>query len=138
MTRVALASALLYATSGCGFAFGIIDLLTPRILPHHERFLGLSHAELPPKVVILFLSALRIIGVLLMTISASQAAVVYFAFSARQRWSWWLLLITYLSVLVPLIFFTRRIDKRGPWIVAAGLTAVVVVAFLLTRSDFGA
>ncbi|MHB8453350.1 MAG: hypothetical protein ACYDDO_01375 [Acidiferrobacterales bacterium] len=138
MTRITLASALLYGTSGFGFVYGFIDLLTPRILPYHERFLGLSHADLPPKISILLLSALRIIGVLLIGISTSLAVVVHFAFSAHQLWSWWLLLIAWLAILVPLFFITRRIDSHAPWKVTAVLIAVVVTAMLLSRSEFAA
>ncbi len=137
MTRLTLASALLYGTSGIAIVYGFIDLLTPRILPYHERFLGLSHNDLPPKVAILFLSALKIIGVLLIGIGLSLAVVVNFAFSAHQLWSWWLLLIAWLAILIPLLLITRHIDSHAPWKLAAALIAAVVIAMVLSWPEFG-
>ncbi len=138
MTRLTLACALLYGISAVTVVYGFIDLLTPRILPYHERFLGLSHKELPPKISILLLSALRIIGVLLIGIGMSLAIVVYFAFSAQQLWSWWLLLITWLAILIPLLFITRRIDSHAPWKLTAALIIAVVIAMLLGWPGFSA
>ena len=136
MTRLELACAMLYLSSAVGVVYGLIDLLTPRILPHHERFLGLRHEELPPRVARLLLSALRIIGVLLICLSASLAAIVYFAFSAREVWSWWLLLLAWLAALIPLVLIGLRIDRRAPWKTAAALIVLILLALLLVGPKF--
>jgi len=57
--RLRVASILLYIISGVAILYGFVYMFTPRIMPYHERFLGVTQDKLDPKVIFLILTLLK-------------------------------------------------------------------------------
>lgn len=131
--RVKIACLILYVISCVTILFGLIDLLTPRILPYHETYLGMPQAQLHPKVVGLLLTSLRIIGVLLVSIGIALAIIVRIPFSRGETWSWWFILVFLGIVLAPLLLITLQIGLYTPWWVIAALLVLLVLALSISR-----
>ena len=47
--RLKVATIMLYVFAAFLILFGLVYLLSPRIMPYHERFLGKTFEELDPK-----------------------------------------------------------------------------------------
>jgi len=131
-TRIKVASILLYTIAAAAILFGLLYLLTPKILPYHEVYLGMSHNQLPPRVAALILSAMRLIGVLYIALGIAVGVLTARPLRKGKRWSWWLILVCLTIVLVPLLFITLNIGLHTPWWLAAILLVLLFVAMALT------
>ena len=128
-----IASFLLYMISVVVIFFGILYLFTPKIMPYHEIYLGMSHEQLQPKVAALLLSAMRIIGFLSIALGLALGIIIRFPFQKGEPWSWWLILVIWLIVLLPLLFITLRIGLHTPWWLLVILLILLFVAMVITR-----
>jgi hypothetical protein len=131
-TKILIASVLLYVIAATSFLFGLLYVWTPKILPYHEVYLGMTHDQLPPRVAGLLLNALRLIGVLLMALGMAIGALTARPFARGERWSWWLILVCLVTVLLPLLFITLNIGWHTPWWLVIALLLLLLVAMVLS------
>ncbi|HEX9627239.1 MAG TPA: hypothetical protein VGA00_09925 [Acidiferrobacterales bacterium] len=116
-----------------GVIFGVVDLFTPRILPYHERYLAMTHEELDPQFASLFLSALRIIGVLLISQSLVLGVLAYQLDRKYENWRWYLLAVVWPATLATIMILMIRIGLFTPWWIVAGLLALTLLALYSSR-----
>jgi hypothetical protein len=129
--RVRIASGLLYAASGVTIIIGLSYLLSPTIMPYHEKFLGQSHEQLDPKVAALLVAMMRAGGALFLSLGLGLAILVTGLSGKGDRRAWWTIGVMSITSLVPLLFITLSIGLFTPWwMVAAGILLVVTALFL--------
>ena len=131
--KIKLASWILYFIAIVIIFFGFVDLFTPKILPYHELYLGISHKQLHPKVAELLLISLRVIGVLLITLGITQTIIIGIPFRKGENWAWWFILISLGTFLVPLLFITLKVGWHSPWWLIALLIVLWLLALLISR-----
>jgi hypothetical protein len=135
--RRRIASNFLYAVALFLSLVGLAYSFYPRIMPYHERFLGLSHEQLEPKVAGLFLALLRVAGASFLSIGAGLALLVRGPFAKGKSWAWWVILVMSALLLLPLLVITIRIGWFTPWWGVAILIVLTAIALLLSRPPAG-
>jgi hypothetical protein len=126
-----IASIMLYIVAGVALFFGLLYSFCPTLLPYHERALGMTHAQLQPKVAGLFLTMMRVIGVSFLSIGVALALLIAGPFRKGDRWAWWIILFMGLICLVPLLFITLNVGLFSPWWVVGICIILEIVALVI-------
>jgi hypothetical protein len=114
---------------------GSFYLISSKIAPYHEKFLGMSHEQLDPKVATLLLSSIKGSGAAMVSIGVALAMLVKGPFSKGDSWTWWIILFMTLLSLIPLQFITLNIGKDSPWWLVSIMIILVVVSLAISRSE---
>lgn len=110
--------------------FGILYLLSPRIMTYHEDFIGMKHEELNPKVAELMLVFLKTIGCLFIGFGTLGMGISVKAYP--NKWAWYTVLIAYSIVLIPLLFITHHVKAWVFWLVLV-LSVMFLIAITLPK-----
>lgn len=123
-----MSTGIFYALSFTSIIFGGLYLTRPEILPYHETFLETSHKNLPPKIAILFLLSMKIIGGLLIA-NAITTLIVIRNFLLTDRRAATILGLSWAIALTPIFIATVVTSAPTLWLVAAllFLTAIATV-----------
>ena len=132
--KLRIASIMLYVVSGVAILFGFIYSFSPKLMPYHARFLGMTHEQLKPEVAALFLASYRVTGASFLSIGVALALLVKGPFNKGDRWAWWIILFMGLICLVPLLFITLKVGLHTPWWVVSILIILEIVALVISRS----
>ena len=100
---------MLYVFATYLILFGLVYLLSPRIMPYHERFLGKTFEELDSKTATLSVASLKVVGSLALSIGIGFIMMIRLQFSRGDRYAWWIILVMSLVALVPITFITFSI-----------------------------
>jgi hypothetical protein len=98
---------LIYIVFGVVFLFAGLNLFSPTITPYHERFLGLSHKILDPKVASLMLDLMGVGG---SGFLAYAVMLLFFAIGPFRQGSliaWKAILYSSFALLCPLLYFNN-------------------------------
>ncbi|MEQ8223817.1 MAG: hypothetical protein ABRQ37_15995 [Candidatus Eremiobacterota bacterium] len=128
-----IASLMLYITSAGVIIFGLVYLFTPEIMPYHERYLGITHECLPPKIATLFLYMLKGAGSMALSIGITLFMMVKWYFCKGDKFISVIILIMMLLVLLPLLFITLSIGFYTPWWLVSLIIIFVVTAIIINR-----
>lgn len=131
--KLKFASVLLYVVSGVAILFGLVYSFTPKIMPYHERFLGMTHEQLNPKVAELLLFILKGAGAAAISIGVSLAMLVKGPLSKGDTWAWWIILVMTMISLVPLLLITLNMGLYTPWWVVGGMIILVITALAISK-----
>jgi hypothetical protein len=131
--RLKAASIMLYVVSGVAILFGLVYSFTPKIMSYHERFLGMTHDQLEPKVAELLLFILKGAGAAGISIGLSLAMLVKGPLSKGDAWAWWIILVMALMSLVPLLLITLNMGLYTPWWVVGGMIMLVITALAISK-----
>ena len=134
--RLRVACALLYVFAAGILLFGIVYLLSPTIFPYHERFLGMSHADLVllnSKAASLFVALMKVIGGLELSLGFGLAILIWGRFSKGDNWIWWTILVMSAVGLIPILFVTLKMGLYTPWWGVAVMMILVAVALILSK-----
>jgi Na+-driven multidrug efflux pump len=129
--RLKVAAIMLYVFAAYLILFGLLYLLSPRIMPYHERFLGKTFEELDPKTAMLSLAVLKVVGSLALSMGIGFVMMIRFQFSRGDRYAWWIILVMSLLALVPIAvisFFIGGVHSPGWSIVISILVMSVAMA----------
>lgn len=136
--KMGISSSILYLLSAISIVFGLIYLLRTDIMPYHHAFLGMTVEELDqlsPKLMSLYLALMKVSGANSFAIGLASVFLVMFPFRQRKAWSWWCLLLLYLSALVPLFFITFNVasqipdgQSKPPWVLTLAMIALLGAA----------
>ncbi len=129
--RLRIAVALLYIVAVGAALFGVAYVVTPTIMPYHERFLGVRHSQLDPRVATLLLAFCRVAGSCFIALAAAVVLLARFGLARRERWAWWAILIVGSTATLPLIAVSLSIGTYTPWWAVAIQQALAAVALAL-------
>jgi len=135
--RLKVAAIMLYVFAAYLILFGLLYLLSPRIMPYHERFLGKTYEQLDPKTAILSLASLKVVGSLALSMGIGFVMMIRFQFSRGDRYAWWIILVMSLLALVPITvisFIIGGVHSPG-WSIVISLL-VMPVAMAISRDAF--
>ena len=135
--RLKVATIMLYVFAAYIILFGLVYLISPRIMPYHERFLGKTFEELDPKTAMLSLASLKVVGSLALSMGIGFVMMIRFQFSRGDRYAWWIILVMSLLALVPITvisFFIGGVHSTG-WSIVISLL-VMSVAMAISRDAF--
>ena len=135
--RLKVATIMLYVFAAYLILFGMVYLLSPRIMPYHERFLGKTFEELDPKTAYLILASLKVVGALALSMGIGFVMMIRFQFSRGDRYAWWIILVMSLMALVPITvisFFIVGVHSPG-WIIVISIL-VMSVAMTISKGSF--
>ncbi len=133
--RLRIASGLVYAVSGMTVLIGLTYLLSPTIMPYHERFLGQSHEQLDPKIATLLVAMMRGGGALFLSLGLGLAILGTGLSGKSDRRAWWTIGVMSITSLVPLLFITLSIGLFTLWWMVAGALLFILVALFLTKEN---
>ena len=128
---------MLYVFAVFLILFGLLYLLSPRIMPYHERFLGKTFEQLDPKTATLSLASLKVVGALALSMGIGFVMMIRFQFSRGDRYAWWIILVMSLVALVPITvisFYIGGVHSPG-WSIVISLL-VMSVAMAISRDAF--
>jgi hypothetical protein len=135
--RLKVATIMLYVFAAYLILFGLVYLLTPRIMPYHERFLGKTFEELDSKTATLSVASLKVVGSLALSMGIGFIMMIRLQFSRGNRHAWWIILVMSLVALVPITFITFSIGGvHSPgWSIVISLV-VMSVAMAISKDAF--
>jgi ABC-type Fe3+ transport system permease subunit len=135
--RLKVATIMLYVFAAYLILFGLVYLLTPRIMPYHERFLGRTFEELDSKTATLSVASLKVVGSLALSMGIGFIMMIRLQFSRGNRHAWWIILVMSLVALVPITFITFSIGGvHSPgWSIVISLV-VMSVAMAISKDAF--
>jgi len=126
------ASWLCYLAASLGIIFAVVYLFTPTVMPYHVRFMGKTQAQLDPKVGILLLMTLRVIGGAFLAISI---CVIMLARKLSQG-IYWVRTPIICMVLIssaPALWVSLSVGHSAPWWLLGIIITLVTVSFELSR-----
>ncbi len=100
--RVKIAAIILYVFAAYIILFGVYYLLTSRIMPYHERFLGKTFEQLDPKTAALSLATMKVVGALALSMGIGFVMMIRLYFSKGDPYARWVILVMSLVALVPI------------------------------------
>ncbi|MCD6280014.1 MAG: hypothetical protein J7J85_00215 [Deltaproteobacteria bacterium] len=133
--RLRVASILLYIISGVAILYGFVYMFTPRIMPYHERFLGVTQDKLDPKVIFLILTLLKGAGAASIAMGVGIAMLVKGPFSKGDNWVRWTIFIMLILALVPVMIITLNIGMYTPWWLICVMITMVLIAMIISRPE---
>ena len=113
--RLKIAVVILYVAAGIAVAYGLVYAFIPRLLPYHQRYLGVPFENLDAKVASLFLLIYRGVGAAIISVGAILAMLVRAFLTKGSRAAWWIILVGTMTLLIPLLFITRSVGSYAPW-----------------------
>lgn len=128
---------MLYVFAACIILFGLVYLISPRIMPYHERFLNRKFEDLKkkdPKMAALSLASLKVIGALALAVGIGFVMIIRYQFSQGDTYAWWIILVMSLVALVPISAVSFSIGGvRSPpgWIIS-GCILLMAVAMAIS------
>lgn len=130
--HVAFNQIIFYLIAVGGACVGLIYLFSPKIMPYHERFLEMTHEQLPPNVAKLLLTLMRVAGSLFLALSFCIAMLVYFGLqNGIEKWVLSAIVGTVLIFSTPTLYSTLRIGWYTPWWLVALSIVLAITGFLL-------
>ena len=135
--KLKVASIMLYVFAAFLILFGLVYLLSPRIMPYHEKFLGKTFEELDPKTASLSLATMKVVGSLALAMGIGFVMMIRFQFSRGDRYAWWIILAMSLVALVPITvitFFIGGVHSPG-WSIVISLL-VMSAAMAISKGAF--
>ena len=133
--RLRAASILLYIISGVAILYGFVYMFTPRIMPYHERFLGVTQDKLDPKVLFLILSLLKGAGAASIAMGVGIAMLVKGPFSKGDNWVRWTIFVMLILALVPVMIIALYIGMYTPWWLIGVMITMVLIAMIISRPE---
>jgi ABC-type Fe3+ transport system permease subunit len=135
--RLKVATIMLYVFAAYLILFGLVYLLSPRIMPYHERFLGKTFEELDSKTATLSVASLKVVGSLALSIGIGFIMMIRLQFSRGDRHAWWIILVMSLVALVPITFITFSIGGvHSPgWSIVISIV-LMSVAMAISKDAF--
>lgn len=121
---------MLYAVTIIFFITGLVYSFTPRILPYHEHFIGMTHGQLDPFVAALFLKALRVIGGAFCALGVVYFVLIKYYFSRGDNRIRWLLFITGMLAEIPIFIVTMNV---GIWPAVLVPIVLLLAAFIISK-----
>jgi hypothetical protein len=131
--RLKIACILLYVFAIGTLLFGLLYLFKPTIMPYHEKFLGMTHQQLEPKVAFLFLGLMKVIGGLELALGVGLVMLVKGRFSKGDNLIWWTILVMCAVGLIPSLYVTLSIGLYTPWWGVAIMMILVAVALIISK-----
>ena len=131
--RLKIACILLYVFAVGTLLFGVRYLFKPTIMPYHEKFLGMTHEQLEPKVAFLFLGLMKVIGGLELALGVGLVMLVKGRFSKGDNLIWWTILVMCAVGLIPSLYVTLSIGLYTPWWSLAIMMILVAVALIISK-----
>ena len=135
--RLKVAAIMLYVFAAYLILFGLVYLISPRLMPYHERFLGKTFEELDPKMATLGLATMKVVGALALSMGIGFVLMIRFQFSRGDRYAWWIILVMSLLALVPITvitFFIGGVHSPG-WSIVISIL-VMSVAMAISKGAF--
>jgi ABC-type Fe3+ transport system permease subunit len=135
--RLKVATIMLYVFAAYLILFGLVYLLSPRIMPYHERFLGKTFEQLDSKTATLSLVSLKVVGSLALSIGVGFIMMIRLQFSRGNRHARWMIMVMSLIALVPITcitFFIGGVHSPG-WSIVISLL-VMFVAMAISKDAF--
>ena len=135
--RLKVATIMLYVFAAYIILFGLVYLISPRLMPYHERFLGKTFEELDPKMATLGLATMKVVGALALSMGIGFVLMIRFQFSRGDRYAWWIILVMSLLALVPIAvitFFIGGVHSPG-WSIVISIL-VMSVAMAISKGAF--
>lgn len=133
--NIKTASLLLYIIATIAIIFGLIYLFTPKIMPYHEKVIGMKHNELDPKIAKLFLSMLKGAGGAILSIGISLIMIVRGPFSRGDIWAWKIVMVMTMTALLPLLFVTLSLGLHTPWWLVFIMIILTIIALFISKKS---
>ncbi len=131
--RIKFASALFYIAGGVSILLGLIYLLSPRILPFHEQFLGIKYEQLAPRVADLMIRFMRDLGGTFIALGVGVIWLVRRFLTNMDRTIIPIVSVMSLIALIPLLYNTISGGWYTPWWVVSLVILLIIAGFMIVR-----
>ncbi len=126
--KIKIASILVYIIAAFCILLALLYSFYPTILPYHQEFLGKRHDQLNPKVAIMFIQSLRVVGALLGSLGMS---LILLARKLSESWVRWVILCMNVIAFGPILKVTLAVGKTSPWWLMALILILTIISFFL-------
>lgn len=131
--KLKAASVLLYIVALLFVALGAVYSLTPGLMPYHEKLIGKTYQELDPKLAVLVIFALRVIGAAYLAMGGTLALLVAKPLREGYAFTRWIILILVTVNCLPVLRVTLTVGNGAPWWAILVMMLMSFVAFFLAR-----
>lgn len=132
--KIALSCDLIVALTAV--AVGLVYLFSPRVMPYHQRVLGIEWSQLDPGIQLILLGLLRGTGLAALVTGLAVAILLLIPFRRGEPWARWAIAGLALTVLVPGAWTARGLELASgaatPWQLLVAGIALVLAGFLLS------
>lgn len=131
--KLIIPSIMLYIVSAITVLFGLVYLFTPKLMPYHEKFLGIPQKNLDPSVLKLFLFFLKGAGAAFLSVGITLFMLVKGPFCRGDIWARRIIPVMTLVTLIPLLFITIKIGLYTPWWIIAIMILLVICSMYISK-----
>ncbi len=115
---------------------GFIYLLKSKCFAYHEWVMGRKWEDLDLKLQALVIAFMKGIGGAIVALGLALAAMIIFAFSSREMWSYYTIPIVSLIAwgiwLYLMVFLRKKTGAKAPIIVPAVGIVLILIGFILS------
>jgi hypothetical protein len=133
--KLLTASIMLFIMSGVIIIFGFINIFSPALVAYHQKFLGMTHDRLEPRIAALYLIFMKTLGVSFLSLGVGIAMLVKGAFMKGVRLSWWIILVMSITLLIPLLCINISVGFYSPWPVTLSMMILFIIAMTISKSS---
>ncbi len=134
-TKLKIASNMLYISVALLLFIGIVYSFTPKIMPYHEKIIGMSHEQLDPKIADAALGFMRAIGILSISFGITLTMLIKGFFSKGNALAWWIILSVCLSNSIPITLYSLSVSLESPWWLFGINAIIVIIALTISKSS---
>jgi len=131
--KLIISSIMLYIVSIITVLFGLVYLFTPKLMPYHEKFLGIPQENLDPSMLKLFLFFLKGAGAAFLSLGITLFVLVKGPFGRGDVWARRIIPVMTLVALIPLLFITIKIGLYTPWWIIFLMILLVICSMYISK-----
>ncbi|MBN2159343.1 MAG: hypothetical protein JW807_08095 [Spirochaetes bacterium] len=132
--RLKIASLLFYAVCAAGMCIGAVYLLTQKMLPYHEKFLGITQEQVSARWLQLLFASYRIMGSLIIALGIASIMLIKQPLMKGENWARWAVMIILLIPQLTVLFMMLHNGMYGLCLIIGLLIALVFMAFYLSKA----
>ncbi|MCP3682390.1 MAG: hypothetical protein GY861_06830 [bacterium] len=137
--RLKFCSSLLLIVAIVVIIFGVFYCFTPKPLPYHLDFMGISFEEIQefnPQLAELLMIFIKLAGTCFIGLGIIVAGIAFEPFRKAEKWSWIVTFSGSIIVLVPLLAMTIYVGALAKWVVAITLLLLLIALFVPIKDFF--
>ena len=119
-----------------GVIIGLVYLLSPEIMPYHQRAIGVAWKDLEPRLQLVLLTLLKGTGLGTLMTSLALGVLLIIPFRRGEKWSRWAIFVLGLGMLLPGFYFALKLylitGVLTPWPIILLLVGLILAGFFLS------
>lgn len=121
--------------------FGTVYSILGTFMSYHEAFIGITAADVSTfnaNLMVFIGILIRGTGFAFLFIGATGSIIIYFSFRKKEKWAWFVIVLSLLFMNIPLIAFTYIITGPLSMVSLLNIAATIlsIIALILSYKEF--